>query len=389
MVMHYEEYEDIMGERDGINRKRLIGTFIELIKINSPSYGEEAIGEALSGKLRALGCNVRRQGYGSSFNLMGFVKGTIRKAPTLILSAHMDTIEATKGIAFSMKNGIIRSTGSTVLGADDKGAIAQILEALTALKEKDTAHGNIEIVFTSAEERGLFGAKHLDFKRIKGRHALVLDSSGRVGKIVVAAPSHITYEMRITGRPAHAGMEPEKGISAIKAAAAIIAKVPDGRIDGETTANIGVIEGGTATNVVSKEVVMRGEVRSHNPVRLRSLRDAIFNAAKSVARQRNAKIQIKEQKEYQSFRISEGEPFLLFMDRVFEKCGIRAEHTVTGGGSDANIFNRKGVRTLNISTGMQKVHSHEEFIRIDDLYNGSLVVLQAIKDFGRFGKGVF
>ncbi len=367
-----------------INRKRLVATFLDLININSPSFDEAPLGDHLAEVFRGLGCTVTRQRYDRSFNIIARRKGSLKNARPLLLSGHMDTIEPTAGIRYEIRRGVIRSTGNTVLGADDKSAIAQIIEAMTVLQENNIAHGEIEVVITSAEERGLCGAKNLDFKRIKSRHALVLDSGGHVGRIVVAAPTQITYEMRITGRPAHAGIEPEKGISAIRVASEIIAAVPDGRIDAVTTANIGVIRGGTATNVVAREVVINGELRSHVPATLKATRNAIFDKAKSVARTHGAKVHIKAQEEYQAFRISGKEPFLAFMRDVFLKAGLRPHHTVTGGGSDANVFNQKGIVTLNLSTGMQKVHSHDEFIHIDDLVNGSLVVALALRDFAAF-----
>lgn len=367
-----------------INRKRILATFLDLININSPSFDEPRLGDHLAEVFRCLGCQVTRQRYDRSFNFIARRKGSLKNVPPLLLSGHMDTIEPTVGIRYKINKGLIRSTGGPVLGADDKSAIAQIIEAMTVLQEKEIAHGDIEVVITSAEERGLCGAKNLDFKKIKSRHALVLDSGGSVGRIVVAAPTQITYEMCITGKPAHAGIEPEKGISAIRVASEIIAAVPDGRIDDVTTANIGVIRGGTATNVVAREVVINGEVRSHVPATLRATRDAIFDAANGIARTRGAKVKIKAQEEYQAFRISDREPFLSFMDNVFLKARIKPEHTVTGGGSDANVFNQHGIVTLNLSTGMQKVHSHDEFIHIDDLANGSLVVALAMRDFAGF-----
>ena len=370
-----------MKKEDLINRKRLVSTFIDLITINSPSFDEGRIGDYLEVRLRKLGFKVMRQKYDRSFNIIAFKKGMQKHSLPLMLSGHMDTIEPTEGIKYAVKGDSIRSTGETVLGADDKSALAQILEAVEVLDENNMPHGDIEVVISSGEEKGLFGAKNLDFRKIRSRHALVLDSGGRVGRVVVAAPSHVTYEMRIIGKPAHAGIEPEKGVSAIKVAAEIITKVPDGRISDETTANIGIIKGGTATNVVSKEVIIQGEVRSHNPAMLKIIKSSVFAAAKGIAQKRNAKVHIREQREYQSFRINEQEPFLLFMDNVFKKCGIRPEHTVTGGGSDANIFNQHGIMTLNLSTGMQKVHSHEEYIHITDLCKGSLVILQAMRDF--------
>jgi len=367
-----------------IDRKRLVGTFLEMISINSPSFHEGPMGDYLEAKLRPLGFRVIRQKFDASFNILALKKGSRKDVRPLILSGHMDTIEPTTGIRYTVRNGVIRSTGDTVLGADDKSAIAQILEAVTVIGENDIPHGNIEIVFTSAEERGLHGAKNLDYRKIKGKHALVLDSGGKVGKVVIAAPSHITYEMHVIGKPAHAGIEPEKGINAIRVAAEIIVSVPDGRIDDETTANIGMISGGTATNVVPREVILHGEVRSHNPAVLKSIKSDIFRHAREIARRRYAQVRITEQKEYQAFRIRQNDPFLGFIDDTLLKCGIRPEHVITGGGSDANIFNAKGIRSMNISTGMQNVHSTHECIEIEDLVIGCRVVLAAIEHATEF-----
>ncbi|MBF0327805.1 MAG: M20/M25/M40 family metallo-hydrolase [Nitrospirae bacterium] len=366
-----------------IDRQRLVETFTELIKINSPSFHERELAEYLARKLSLIGCEVSFQDYGESFNLIAYRKGGIKEASTLMLSAHMDTIEPTDGISFINDGELVRSIGNTVLGADDKSAIAQIIEAVAAVHENKLHTCGLEIVFTSAEEKGLCGAKNLDFGRIQSKHALVLDSGGSVGNIVVGAPSHHTYEMRVTGKAAHAGIEPERGISAIKCAAKIVAEVPDGRIDDVTTANIGIIKGGTATNVVPKEVVLNGEVRSHNIKTLESTKKRIFDAAEKVAAETGAVIEIKVKEEYNSFSIDKDDSYLKFLSEIFDSCGIKPAFTVTGGGSDANIFNGRGIKALNISNGMQKVHSTEEFIMLEDLYKGCLIVLSAAVSFNQ------
>jgi tripeptide aminopeptidase len=365
-----------------INRDRLVETFVDLVRINSPSFAEKEIGDCLAQRLGGIGFDVRFQQYDRSFNLIAIKKGNKRCSP-LMLSAHMDTIEPTEGIAFAVEKDRIRSTGDTVLGADDKSALAQILEAATVLQENRISHGDIEIVFTSAEERGLHGARNLDFSGIRSGHALVLDSGGNVGNIIVGAPTHLRYTITVTGKSAHAGIEPERGISAIRVASEIITKVPDGRIDEDTTANIGIITGGTATNVVPKEVVIHGELRSHNRKTLDTIKNMIFEAAQRIATKRHARVDISNDVEYKAFRISKGEPFLKFLKGVFIDSSIEPRLTKTGGGSDANIFHQYGIMAINISNGMQKVHSPEEFILIDDLYKGCAVVLQTVISFGK------
>ena len=367
-----------------INRERLLKTFTDLLKVDSPSFHEEKIGALLATELRKRGCRVTVQKYDKSFNLIAVRKGNTAKARPLLLSGHMDTIEPTKGLRFSIQADRVCSTGDTVLGADDKSALAQILEALAVVQENDLPHGDLEIVFTSGEERGLHGAKNLDFKRIRSRYGFVLDSSGNVGKIVVAAPTHITYEMRIIGKAAHAGIEPEKGLSAIRVAAEVISAVPNGRIDAGTTANIGMIKGGTATNVVPKEVVINGELRGHDDKTLHNIKQTIFETARKIVKKNGAVIHIADYEEYQSFKIDASDRFLAFTDGVMKSCRITPSRVITGGGSDANIFNKRGIKTINLSTGMQKVHSNEEFILLKDLYKGSLLVLKAITEFVNF-----
>jgi tripeptide aminopeptidase len=376
-----------MAPQELIDRSRLADTFIELIKINSPSFRERQIGEKLSRRLERAGCVVEREEYDVSFNLVARKKGNVPGALPLLLCGHMDTIEPTEGIRFSVDDRLIRSTGKTVLGADDKSALAQIIEALTVIRERNLPHGDLEVVFTSAEEKGLRGSKNLDFSRLRSRHALVLDACGEVGSLIVSAPTHVTYEMRVAGRSAHAGIEPEAGISAIRVAALIVAAVPDGRITEQTTANIGEIRGGTATNVVPGEVVLRGELRSRSGPELETTRKKIFDRALSIAEAHGAEIAISPYEEYRSFTFPESDPFLRFLCGVFRKCGKEPLLVPTGGGSDANIFNERGMKAVNMATGMRRVHSTDEHIYLGDLHDGCRLLLQAMIDFRDFAGG--
>lgn len=376
-----------MAPRDHINRWRLADTFIDLIKINAPSFQESLIGEKLSRELERAGCVVEKEEYEGSFNLVARKKGNVPGALPLLVCGHMDTIEPTDGIEFRVDNEMIRTTGKTVLGADNKSALAQILEALTVIRERNLPHGDIEIVFTSAEEKGLVGSKNLDFSCLRSRHALVLDASGEMGSLIVAAPTHLTYEIRVAGRSAHAGIEPEEGINAIRVASLIIAAVPDGRITDNTTANIGKIRGGTATNVVPGEVVLHGELRSRSAPELDKIRREIFDSAVSIASAHGAEATISLSEEYRSFTIPEGDQFLQFLCGVFRKCGREPLLVPTGGGSDANIFNERGIKTVNMANGMRKVHSTAEHIHLRDLHEGCRLLLQAMKDFRDFEEG--
>jgi tripeptide aminopeptidase len=375
-----------MKQNSTINRKRLLSSFVDLVKINSPSFNENKLGDYLAHKLAKAGCSVRFQDYKKSFNLIAVLRGD-RSFTPLMLSAHLDTIEPTSGISFAVTADRVKSTGGTVLGADDKSALAQILEVVTTLHEKDIPHGDIEIVFSSAEEKGLVGARHLDFGRFASKHALVLDSSGPVGNIVIGAPTHIRYKLTVTGKSAHAGIEPEKGINSIRVASAIIKSVPDGRIDSDTTANIGIIEGGTATNVVPKTTVVMGELRSHCRSTLLRTKKKIFDSARIIARKHGARLTIENETEYLSFRVPRTNKFLKYLSGVYRDLGIEPSFVKTGGGSDANIFHQHGIMAINISNGMRQVHSPDEFIMLEDLYRACEITLKAASDFRLGARG--
>ncbi|WP_420265620.1 M20/M25/M40 family metallo-hydrolase [Candidatus Magnetominusculus dajiuhuensis] len=362
-----------------INPARLMDIFIELVQIDSPSYNEREIASRLTKHLIELGLSVEFQQYGKSFNLIGRKHGKLRGVAPVMLSSHMDTVESTKGLKSIREGGVVKTDGGTILGADDKSGIAEILEALYVLKEQGLPHGDIEVVLTSAEERGLIGAQNLNFDSLKSRIALVLDCSGGIGRVVLAAPTHDIYEMHITGRAAHAGIEPERGTSAIKAAANIIAAVPDGRIDPNTTANIGTIQGGTATNIVPKEVTITGEIRSHDADAMQRTKNAIFDTARRLAKKNQVKIEIRENRQYHGFHISEADEFVGLIKNVCEDLLITPEFISYGGGSDANIYNRNGIKSLVISSGMQMPHTTDEYIKEEDLSKAALMLLGIIK----------
>lgn len=350
-----------------MDSERIVATFTDLLKINSPSFGEQKIGEYLEERLTALGCAVERQEYTESFNLIARLQGSIPDAPPLLLGAHMDTAEPTEGIVFEIENGIIRSDGKTILGADNKCALAQIIEALTILEDGSVPHGDIEIVFTSAEEKGLFGARNLDFSGIRSRCALVLDAGGPVGCIVTASPSRYEYEIIANGIGAHAGIEPEKGLNAVRIAAALILELPDGRLSPETTANVGIINGGTATNIVPDYVSIRGEIRSHDRAVYEALKINLLETAARCSGRFGAGIRSSGHDEYRAYALQNDDPFLVFLDGIYRESGLSPAHIQTGGGSDANIFMEKGINSYNLCPGMHRIHSRGEYISVHDL----------------------
>src|SRR3989344_1997850 len=241
-----------------VNEKRLIKTFLELVKIDSPSGEEEGIASEVEKRLKALGGKVERDSYG---NIIAKFKG---EGDPLMLNAHLDTVEPGRGIKPKITGDKITSDGSTILGADDKAGLSVLLETLALVKEAKAIHLPLEIILTKGEEAGLLGAKNLDYTKISAKEGVSFDGHSGVDNITVAAPGLHRVDATVIGRSAHAGAEPEKGISAIQIAAKIISELQVGRIDEETTANIGLIEGGSARNAVAERVHFKGEIRSHS-----------------------------------------------------------------------------------------------------------------------------
>ena len=244
-----------------VDRDRLLRTFLELVAIDSPTGHEEEIGNVLEARFRELGCAVTRDPIG---NVIAVRAGN--RDGTILVSTHMDTAGTDRGIRPILgDDGIIRTDGSTILGADDKSGIAGCLELLTLLSaDPDLAHPTIEFVVTVGEERGLVGSRHMDVSQLGASHGFVLDTAGVMGAITYWSPTSVYLTITFQGKKAHAGVEPEKGINAVKVAAEAVARMPLGRIDEETVANIGTFVGGEARNIVPGSVVLEGMARSHD-----------------------------------------------------------------------------------------------------------------------------
>ena len=367
-----------------LNRQRLIDEFIELLKIDSPTRQERLVAEALKPRLLELGLEVREDQAGEAIggncgNLIACLKGNLPGVPTLLLSAHMDTVAPCLNIKPIIQDGIIRSAGETILGADDKSGIVPILEALRVLKESNLPHGDIQVVFSIAEEGGLNGSKHLDPSLLKADLGFILDSGGSPGKIINEAPGQDRIYVTVKGKAAHAGIAPEEGINAITAAAKAISKLPQGRLDEETTANIGTIQGGLATNIVAESVEIACESRSRSLDKLDRLTAEICEIFVHTASELGAEAQIKTERLYSPFKLSPESPAAVLAAEAAKAAGLQPKFAPTGGGSDANNFNLYGVPCLVLSTGMEKLHTTDEYICEDDLVRMTEFVLEIIK----------
>jgi len=352
-----------------INEQRLVDHFIQLIKIDSESGDEKQIADTLYTQLIELGFTVNKlpvpANVSNGYNLYARLEGSL--PGSTLFSAHMDTVTPGQSIQPIIEDGIIRSSGNTILGGDDKSGIAAVMEAVKTLQQQNLAHQTIEIAFTVHEEGGLMGSLHFDMGFIQSNHAIVLDSGGQIGTIITSAPGQQKLNVSIKGMPAHAGLAPEEGISAISVAAEAINQMKLLRIDEETTANIGIVNGGSATNIVMPELNIIAEARSLNNDKLAAQVKHMVDTFETVADKHGASVEIDSQRSYNAFVIDQNHPHVAKVKRVFEQLDIEPKTKSTGGGSDANNFNDKGLTTVNLSTGMAKVHTTEEYIAISDL----------------------
>lgn len=366
-----------------VNEKRLVEGFMELARIDSVSRKEKDLADFLLEKLKNLGLEVIVDQAGekvksNSGNIIARLKGNTSNAIPIMFSAHMDTVVPGKNIKPICDGEKIVSDGKTILGADDKAAIAALLEALHIIRENDIPHGDIEILFTICEEIGLKGAKNLDISNLKAQMGFVLDAGGSVGKIITTAPSQNYLEIIIYGKSAHAGANPEEGINAIQVAGYALSRMELGRIDEETTSNIGIISGGRATNIVPDVVRLKGEVRSRNEEKLGKYTEQIKKISEDTAQEFKAKAVVKINKEYYCYNLPSDEQVVNIATKAAKNIGLQPLLCPSGGGSDANVFNKNGLPSVVLAIGMEKVHTVEEYILIKDLKNTAEYILSII-----------
>lgn len=365
------------------NGSRLLDTFLEAVRIDSPSGEEAAFGRWCAGRLAALGCDVRfddtaAETGSDTGNLIADLAGTA-EGLTVVFSAHLDTVEPGRGIEPVVENGIVRSSGDTILGSDDKGGVAVILETLAVLRESGRPHARVRVLLTTSEEAGLRGAKALDPADCEGDLCLVLDAAGDVGGIITGAPTHYTFAATFQGVASHAGVEPEKGRSAIVMAARAVASMQLGRLDDVTTANVGEIRGGGATNVVAAECSLTGECRSLDRARVEQVRDAIDAAMSSAASEGGGSVTIAWDRQYDGYTFDGDDPAIAIVAAAIRAAGFEPLTFTTGGGSDANMLTSKGLPAVALSCGMTDVHGTAETIAVSDM-EGLVRVLLATVD---------
>jgi len=361
----------------------LIKTFLELLAIDSESFNERRVADYLISRLRPLADSFIEDDAavklnGNAGNLIFSFKGTRTGLPTVMLNAHMDTVKPGNGVQPVFDGDIIRSSGKTILGGDDKAGVSVILEIIRRLKEENIPHGDLLVVLTAAEEIGIRGASVLNPKHLKADFGYTLDCTGQAGGIYVASPTHDKLTATVTGLAAHAGIEPEKGISAIRIASNAISRMNLGRIDDETTANVGVIRGGRATNIIPDSVTIEAEARSHNTAKLDAQIAHMRDALETAAAEAGAGISIKIEREYLNYRLPENAPVVRVAQAAARAIGIQPTIRVSGGGSDANIFNAHGLPTAPLGTAMRNCHSLTEEISVSELQDVFRFVMQIV-----------
>lgn len=356
-----------------MNAQRLLDEFFELVQIDSETKHEEGIVTVLKEKMENLGFTVVEDGtkevtgHGAG-NLIATLKGTIEGADPIYFTCHMDTVVPGKGIKPELReDGYVYSDGTTILGADDKAGIAALFEMARVLKEEGKPHGDIQFIITAGEESGLVGAKAMDPSLLKAKYGYAVDSDGKVGGIVTAAPYQAKLWTTINGKTAHAGVAPEKGVSAINIAAKSIAAMTLGRVDSETTANIGRFEGGQATNIVCDEVHILAEARSINSDKLEKQTAHMVETFERTAAAMGGKAETEVKLMYPGFSFGEDTEVVQTAMEAIRNIGRKPELMTSGGGSDGNVFNGAGVPTVTLSVGYEEIHTKNERMPVEEL----------------------
>jgi len=367
-----------------VREARVVDFFLQLCRINSPSLAEGECVQYVKKQLTEWGLDVHEDDAGQKIggngnNLIVRVPATAEGKPTVFLSAHFDTVEPTVGLEIQEVDGVFSSASDTILGADDKAGMASAVEAVLCMIENGFPHGEILLFLSVAEEIGLKGANEIDLERWKPSFGYVLDTGPPVGSFVTRTATHDKLDITILGKPAHAGKDPEMGINAIQVAAAAISGMRLGRIAEETTANIGIIEGGTAVNVVCPKVKVRAEARSTSLEALDEQVGHMIQRFEEAAREWGARLEIEHSRHYRSYDIAPDEEVVKHALEASRKLGMEPILRTTLGGSDANVYNAKGVPAIVVATGMEKIHTHEEQVSRQSLVEVATLCFEILK----------
>jgi tripeptide aminopeptidase len=355
----------------------IVNDFLELVQIDAVSLNERAVADAVTVKLKEIGCSVWEDPEsakalgGNAGNLYAVLDGGLEGS--ILFSSHLDRVPNGIGIKPVFSDGRIVSQG-TILAADDLSGVAAIIDGLRRVKESGEKHSRVEVVFTVCEEKGVSGSLHLDYSRIKSKTGYVLDSPGRIGRVINSAPSKANIRIEIKGRAAHSGNAPEQGVNAVAAGVRVLTSVKEGRLDEESTANFSTFEASGPTNVITAKATIVGEARSRNHAKLENYLAELDAVCKKVAADMGAEIALDVTHNYRSFLTPESSETIRLIGRVFDDMGIEMKVEPGGGGMDANRLSANGIECVGVATGYAKNHTPDEFLVVEDLVrSGELV----------------
>lgn len=369
-----------------INEERLKNTFIELVSVPCPSCDEKQEADLLVKKLQELGMEpkVDRAGEqcgGTTGNVWGFLKGDVPGALRLFFEAHMDSVAPTTGTNVIEKDGVLYSDGTTTLGGDDKSGVAAVLEAMQCIIENDLPHGDIQVCFTIGEETGSYGVRYMDKTMIQADAGYCMDCGGHPGAIFNASPKAINLKLKVKGKSAHAGLEPEKGINAIMLTADALHALPAyGRIDEETTLSVDMIDGGLAPNIVPEACEIVIDMRCPNQTKLERLKNETVEIFRNVVEAKGGAVEVAVKEVAPGVNLNTDHATVKLAATAAEKLGFPVSTGFTGGCSDANFLCGMGLPTVLLATGMDKIHTTEERLALEDLYNAASWVLGIVEE---------
>jgi len=360
-------------------RERLLADFVRYCEIESPSGQERGMADALSADLRGLGLEVEED---EAANLLTRIEGP-EGAPIVLLCAHMDTVPLDGPVEVVSENGLLTNRHEAILGADNKAAIATIMGAVRRLVRQGKPAAGVELLFTTGEEQALQGAKQFDRSRLRSEFGYVFDHASRIGEIVLASPTYYSLEARFRGQAAHAGIRPEAGHNAIAAASRAIAAMRIGRIDSETTANVGRIEGGTAANVVAARCFVELETRSLDDTRAGETVSEMVDALAEAASNSECDVETSVERLFQGYRLPRTAAVVEVAAAALRDCHIEPVYITTGGGSDANVFMQGGLPLVNLANGTERNHQPDESVTVEALETMLDVTIAIVAQAGR------
>lgn len=367
-----------------VNQNKLIDLFLSLVQIDAVSLNERPVADFIIQKLSQLGIDVKEDEAGGKINgncgnLIVRLSNGKDDDNSILCMAHLDTVKSTENLKPVVNNGIIQSDGNTILGADDRAGVAVILYILEEITSNKRSHRNVEVVFSVAEEIGMRGTMSLDFSTLRSKEGYILDCSRKPGCFVAQTPTAVDLKVEFHGRGAHSAVNPEAGINAISMAMEALSQFPVGRVDEHTVANIGMIHGGQAINIVPDHVVCEGECRSFDKAKIDAVKKDFEFTCKSVAEKYGGTINPSFKTGFVGFNLERDLPVIRRLESGLRSIGLEPDPLVYYGGSDANVLNRNGITAVNIGIGVNNPHSHQESIGIKDLIKTAQLMMQVLE----------